>query len=74
VSSTYLHMANGERLKVKGALEDVEKTLGDAARSGQSRLAWLTDAETDTPVGVNPVQVSTVSAGSDPASAGPSRE
>jgi hypothetical protein len=74
VTSTCLHMANGERLKVKGTLEEVEKTLGDAARSGQSRLAWLTDAETDTLVGVNPVQVSTVSAGSDPASAGPSRE
>jgi hypothetical protein len=74
VTSTCLHMANGERLKVKGTLDEVEKTLGDAARSGQSRLAWLTDAETDTLVGVNPVQVSTVSAGSDPASAGPSRE
>lgn len=60
-----LHMANGERLRVKGTLEEVEKTLGDAARSFQSRLAWLTDADKDTPVGVNPVQVSTVSAGSD---------
>jgi hypothetical protein len=65
VTSTYLHMANGERLEVKGTLEEVEKTLGDAARSGQSRLAWLTDADEERPVGVNPVQVSTVSAGSD---------
>jgi hypothetical protein len=58
-------MANGERLKVEGTLQEVEKTLGDAARSGHSRLAWLTDAEKESPVGVNPVQVSTVSAGSD---------
>ena len=58
-------MASGERFKVKGTLEEVEKTLGDAARSGQSRLAWLTDADKETPVGVNPAQVSTVSAGSD---------
>jgi hypothetical protein len=65
VTSTYLHMVNGERLKVKGTLEEVEKTLGDAARSSQSRLAWLTDADKETPVGVNPVQVSTVSGGSD---------
>jgi hypothetical protein len=65
VTSTYLHMANGERLKVTGTLEEVEKTLGDAARSGRSRLAWLTDADKGTPVGVNPVQVSTVSGSSD---------
>ena len=57
-----LHMANGERLKVKGTREEVEKTLEDAARSGQSRLAWLTDGDSDTPIGVNPTQVSTVSA------------
>ena len=61
MTSTYLHMANGERLKVKGTLEEVENTLGDAVRSGQSRLAWLTDADKETLVGVNPVQVSTVS-------------
>ena len=36
------------------------KTLSDAARSGQSRLAWLTDAESKALVGVNPSQVSTV--------------
>ena len=55
-----LHMANGERLNVTGTLEEVEKTLSDAARSGQSRLAWLTDAESKALVGVNPAQVSTV--------------
>ena len=55
-------MANGERLQVTGTLEEVEKTLSDAARSGQSRLAWLSDAETKTPVAVNPAQVSTVRA------------
>jgi hypothetical protein len=55
-----LHMANGERLSVTGTLEEVEKTLSDAARSGQSRLAWLTDAKSKARVGVNPAQVSTV--------------
>jgi hypothetical protein len=67
VTRADLNMANGERLKVKGTLEEVEKTLSDAARSGQTRLAWLTDAETEKPVGVNPAQVSTVraSGGSD---------
>ena len=60
MSTANLHMANGERLNVNGTLEEVEKTLSDAARSGQSRLAWLTDADTKTPVGVNPAQVSTI--------------
>jgi hypothetical protein len=60
-------MANGEVLTVEGTREEVEKTLSDAARSGQIRLAWLTDSDTDEPVGVNPAQVSTVrvSGGSD---------
>jgi hypothetical protein len=60
VTRTDLNMANGERLTVNGTLEDVEKTLSDAARSGQMRLGWLTDADTDEPVGVNPAQVSTI--------------
>lgn len=60
MTRTDLSMANGERLMVEGTLEEVEKTLSDAARSGQARLAWLTDANTDEPVGVNPAQVSTV--------------
>jgi hypothetical protein len=60
VSPIDLDMANGERLVVDGTLEEIEKTLSDAARSGQARLAWLTDAETGDPVGVNPAQVSTI--------------
>ena len=67
MTRTDLNMANGERLTVKGTHKEVEKTISDAARSGQTRLAWLTDADTDKPVGVNPAQVSTVrvSRGSD---------
>lgn len=67
MTRTDLNMANGERLTVNGTREEVEKTISDAARSGQTRLAWLTDADTDEPVGVNPAQVSTVrvSRGSD---------
>jgi hypothetical protein len=65
VTSTKLNMANGERLTVNGTLEEVEKTLSDAARSGHTRLAWLTDADTNKPVAVNPAQVSTLSSGTD---------
>ena len=67
MTRTDLNMANGDRLTVEGTLEEVEKTLSDAARSGQARLAWFTDPDTDKPVGVNPAHVSTVrvSGGSD---------
>jgi hypothetical protein len=60
MTTTDLHLADGERLNVVGTPEEVEKTLSDAARSGQSRLAWLTDADTNTAIGVNPAQVTSI--------------
>jgi hypothetical protein len=52
-----IQLANGSGLTVEASLEEAEKRLSDAARSGQSRLAWFTEAGTDTKVGINPVQV-----------------
>jgi hypothetical protein len=60
MATTDLGLATGERINVTGTLEEIEKILSDAARSGQSRLAWLTDADTDHPVGVNPAQVTSI--------------
>jgi hypothetical protein len=57
---TDLGLANGEHLRVAGAVEEIEKTLENAARSGQSRLAWLTEADTEATIGVNPAHVATV--------------
>ena len=52
-----LRLVNGDVFTVEGTLEDVESTLSDAARSGQSRLAWFTEYGTDSSVGVNPAHV-----------------
>jgi hypothetical protein len=52
-----VRLVNGDPLTVEASLEEAEKRLSDAARSGQSRLAWFTEAVTETTVGINPAQV-----------------
>ncbi len=53
-------LLNGDVLTVQGTLDEVESKLSDAARSGQSRLAWFTEYGTDDSVGVNPVHVTSL--------------
>jgi hypothetical protein len=60
VAYAEVRLQNGDVLKVEGTLEEVEGKLSDAARSGQTRLAWFTEHGTDGSVGVNPAQVSTL--------------
>ena len=55
-----VRLLNGEVLTVQGTLDEVEGKLSDAARSGQSRLAWFTEHGTDVPVGINPAHVATL--------------
>ena len=50
-------LQNGDVFTVEGALDEVENKLSDAARSGQSRLAWFTEYGADGSVGVNPAHV-----------------
>lgn len=50
-------MVNSDAIRVEGSLSEVEKELSDAARSGSSRFAWLTDGGTGQQVGVNPDHV-----------------
>ena len=57
MSYTEVRLLNGDVFTVEERLEEVEKRLSDAARSGQSRLAWLTEYHTDGVIGVNPVHV-----------------
>ena len=57
---TVVELAHGTVIQVEGDLETTEKTLSDAARSGQSRLAWFTEHGSGDPVGVNPDQVAVV--------------
>lgn len=56
-------LSNGETLTVEGTVDEVEKKLSDAGRSGQGRLAWFRARDDDSPVGVNPAHVATLRAG-----------
>jgi hypothetical protein len=56
-SGTEVQIAGVESLVVHGTVKQVEKELSDAARSGQSRLAWLTERDTDQPIALNPAHV-----------------
>jgi hypothetical protein len=55
-----LRLLNGDVFTVEGTLDEVESKLSDAARSGQSRLAWFTEYGTDGSVGVNPAHVASL--------------
>ena len=57
VAYTELRLLNGDVFTVEGPLEEVERRLSDAARSGRSRLAWFTEHDTDGEIGVNPVHI-----------------
>jgi hypothetical protein len=63
VAYAEIKLVDDERLTVEGTLEDVEKKLSDAARSGQSRLAWFAEHGTRAELGVNPVHVATLRVG-----------
>ena len=52
-----IRLVSGDVFTVEGTLEEVEKALSDAARSGQARLAWFKEHSTDGSVGVNPAHV-----------------
>jgi hypothetical protein len=58
-----IRLGNGDVYTVEGALNDVEKSLSDAARSGQARLAWFKERSTDGSIGINPSHVATLRAG-----------
>lgn len=55
-----VRLASGDVFMVEGTLEEVEKRLSDAARSGQARLAWFSEHGTGVPIGVNPDHVATL--------------
>ncbi|HEY6770853.1 MAG TPA: hypothetical protein VI035_00220 [Solirubrobacterales bacterium] len=55
-----VRLVNGDVFTVEGTLDEVESKLSDAARSGQSRLAWFTEYGTDESVGVNPAHIASL--------------
>ena len=52
-----IRLVGGDVFSVEGTLEEAEKKLSDAARSGQSRLAWFSEHGTGRDTGVNPANV-----------------
>lgn len=52
-----VRLANGDTFTVDGTVEEIEKALSDAARSGQSRLAWFTEHGVERALGLNPSHV-----------------
>ena len=60
VAEAEIKLVDGDLLTVEGTLEEVEKKLSDAARSGQSRLAWFTEHGGGGSVGVNPAHVASL--------------
>jgi hypothetical protein len=52
-----ISLGNGDAYKVEGTLDEVERALSDAARSGQARLAWFKEHSTAESIGINPAHV-----------------
>jgi len=57
VANAEIHVVNGDTFRLEVSVDEAEKRLSDAARSGQSRLAWFDDLASGEPVGVNPAHV-----------------
>ena len=53
-SITQITVLGGERHQVEGDVKHVERLILDAARGSLMQFAWLTDAQTGEPIGVNP--------------------
>lgn len=66
--TTEIILVTGERLRVEGSLNDVERRILDAARGSIMELAWLTDAGSRDELGVNPEHVVLVRAAGPPGS------
>ena|SRR5206468_10422787 len=63
---TEIVLVTGERYAVEGSREAVEARVLDAARGAIMELAWLTEAASGEPIGINPkylVAVRTARAG-----------
>jgi hypothetical protein len=63
VDHAEIRLVSGDVFTVEGSLDEIERKLSDAARSGQSRLAWFTEHESKDSLGVNPAQVVALRAG-----------
>lgn len=53
-SITEITVTGGERYRVEGAVNDVERRILDAARGSIMEFAWMVEAESGERVGINP--------------------
>lgn len=60
MNNAEIRLVNGDVFGVQGTLSEVEKELSDAARSGSSRFAWLTETGTGERIGINPDHVASL--------------
>jgi hypothetical protein len=56
-ATTEIIVVTGDRHRVDGDVKHVERIILDAARGSIMQLAWLTDSETRSDLGVNPGHV-----------------
>jgi hypothetical protein len=54
---TEITLVNGDRHEVGGDPADVEKAIIAAARGSIMQIAWLEEAESGRPLGVNPAHI-----------------
>ena len=57
MSHTEITLTGGERLVVEGSPADIEAAILAASRGSLMDFAWLTEADTQHKVGINPDQV-----------------
>lgn len=55
--TTEIVLSSGDRHRVEGNPEDIERLILDAARGSIMELAWMVDAESGERIGVNPEHV-----------------
>jgi hypothetical protein len=60
--TTEITIVTGHRYRVQGDVNQIERTILDAARGSIMELAWMEDAETGERIGINPEYVATLRA------------
>jgi hypothetical protein len=56
-TTTEITVLGGDRYRVEGEARDVERLILAAARGSIMEFAWLVEAETGEPLGINPESV-----------------
>ena len=55
--TTEITVLGGDRYRVEGTAEDIERAILNAARGSIMEFAWFNDADTGERIGINPEHV-----------------